>query len=298
MNATRPATTSHAGRVLRSPSHEDLGPLLGHGAGRLTHVLSDELQSSAGVERHRVTGDRAGVGDLGNPAVLGVQPVGGGAGGDHLDLLRAHRKTLAAALDHVRDADEIGDELVDRVLVEVFRGRHLLDPAVVEDGDPVRHRQRLVLVVGDVDEGDADVALDRLQLNLHLLAQLQVEGAERLVQQQHPRPVDDRPRQRHPLALAAGELSRLAVAVAGQADHLQRRVAAPRPLGLVDLRHFQPVGDVVADAHVGEERVVLEDGVDCAFVGRQAGDVDACQFDPAGGRVLEPRDHPQRRRLA
>src|ERR1700760_4294919 len=51
-----------------------------------------------------------------------------------------------------------------------------------------------------------------------------------------------------PLALAAGELGRLAVAVAGEADHLQRLVAAALALGLVDFRHLQPVGDVVGDA--------------------------------------------------
>jgi hypothetical protein len=39
--------------------------------------------------------------------------------------------------------------------------------------------------VRDVDEGEADVLLDPLQLDLHLLAQLQVERAERLVEEQH-----------------------------------------------------------------------------------------------------------------
>ena len=48
-----------------------------------------------------------------------------------------------------------------------------------------------------------DLVLDALQLDLHLLAQLEVEGAERLVEQQHLGPVDQRPGQGHPLALAA-----------------------------------------------------------------------------------------------
>jgi hypothetical protein len=43
-------------------------------------------------------------------------------------------------------------------------------------------RRSLLLVVRDVYEGDADLALDRAQLVLHLLAQLQVERAERLVE--------------------------------------------------------------------------------------------------------------------
>ena len=91
----------------------------------------------------------------------------------------------------------------------------LLDPALVEHGQAVAHGQRLLLVVGDVDEGDADLALDPLELQLHLLAQLQVQGAERLVQQQHLRLVHDRAGQRDPLPLAAGQLDRLAVAEPG-----------------------------------------------------------------------------------
>jgi hypothetical protein len=68
--------------------------------------------------------------------------------------------------------------------------------------------------VGDEDEGDAE-PLQRLQLLLHLLAQLQVERAQRLVQQQHLGLVDQRARQRHALALAARKLPGLAVAIAG-----------------------------------------------------------------------------------
>ena len=60
----------------------------------------------------------------------------------------------------------------------------------------------------DVHERDADLALDALELDLHLLAELEVERAERLVEQQHLRLVDDRAGERDALPLAAGELHR------------------------------------------------------------------------------------------
>ena len=85
----------------------------------------------------------------------------------------------------------------------------------------VAHRQRLLLVVRDVEERHPELALQRLQEHLHLLAELQVERAERLVEQQHLRPVDDRAGERDPLALAAGELHRLALAVLVEAHHLE-----------------------------------------------------------------------------
>src|SRR2546430_980722 len=55
----------------------------------------------------------------------------------HPDLLRPDRDAPAVALDDVRDADKAGDELRLRVLVDVRRRTDLLDPAIVEDGEPV-----------------------------------------------------------------------------------------------------------------------------------------------------------------
>jgi hypothetical protein len=49
---------------------------------------------------------------------------------------------------------------------------------------------------------------------------------------------------------------------------------------------------------VREQRVVLEDRVDLALVGRVARDVAAGELDGARVRALEAADEPQRRRLA
>ena len=89
------------------------------------------------------------------------------------------------------------------MLVDLGRRPYLLDAALVEDRDAVGHRQRLLLVVRHVDERDPDLALDRLELDLHLLAELEVERAERLVEQEHLRAVDDRAREGDALTLAA-----------------------------------------------------------------------------------------------
>jgi hypothetical protein len=70
------------------------------------------------------------------------------------------------------------------MLVHLGRRAHLLDPALVEDRDAVAHRERLFLVVRDVDERHPELLLDLLQLDLQLLAELQVERAERLVEEE------------------------------------------------------------------------------------------------------------------
>ena len=118
-----------------------------------------------------------------------------------------HPRT-SAGFDDVGAADKIGDEPRARPLVDFLGVADLLDPSVIEDGDPVGHRQRFALVVRDEDEGEAERVLQGLQLALHRLAQFQVERAERLVEQQNFRAQDERARQRHALALAAGQFAR------------------------------------------------------------------------------------------
>ena len=63
--------------------------------------------------------------------------------------------------------------------------------------------------------------LQQLQLELHLLAQLPVERAERLVEQQHGRAVHQGAGERDALLLAAGELGGLAVGEAAHPHHVE-----------------------------------------------------------------------------
>ena len=169
---------------------------------------------------------------------------------------------------------------------------------MVHDSDAIGHRHRFFLVVGHEDEGDPDLLLDALELDLHLLAQLQVECAERLVEQQDRRPVDERPGERHTLGLATGQLGRLATLVAWELDQIEHLRDPGPDLRIADLGAPQPESHVLVDRQVREQRVVLEDGVDVPLVRRQPGNVLALELDQAGGRCLEPADHPQRRRLA
>src|ERR1019366_7859461 len=51
-------------------------------------------------------------------------------------------------------ADEVGDEPAGRMAVDVLRASALYDVAGIEHRDLVGQRQRLGLVVGDIDRGD------------------------------------------------------------------------------------------------------------------------------------------------
>ncbi len=78
--------------------------------------------------------------------------------------------------------------------------------------------------MGDVDERRADLGLDPLELDLHLAAQLEVEGTERLVEQQHLGLVDQCPGQGDALLLATRELHRPLAGLVAELDEVEHPV--------------------------------------------------------------------------
>ncbi len=152
--------------------------------------------------------------------------------------------------------------------------------------------------MGDEDEGDADLALDALQLDLHLLAQLEVERAERLVEQQDLRVVHERTGQRDALLLAARQLRRPPLLVSGQLDELEHERHLVANLVRRRAAAAQAERDVLEHAEVREERVALEDGVRRPLERRKVRHVGVAEEDPALADLLEAADHPQGGRLS
>ena len=76
----------------------------------------------------------------------------------------------------------------------------------MHDRDAVGERQRLDLVVGDVDHRVAELLVQPLDLDPELGAELGVEVGQRLVEQEDVDVAHQRPADGDALALAAGEL--------------------------------------------------------------------------------------------
>src|SRR5690606_20768143 len=110
------------------------------------------------------------------------------------------------AVENIGFADKRGDEAGLGHRVDLAGRAHLLNAAAAHHHDPVGHGERFILVVGDVDKRDAQGVLQRLDLKLDLLAKLEVQCAQRLVEQEHLGLHHQRPGQSHPLLLPAGEL--------------------------------------------------------------------------------------------
>ena len=129
---------------------------LGNGAGELSRSLRDDVDVLGADDHvHRLVGGEAAV--------------------QALELLAVHAHHAVGVHDAVNDvalANEVGHKGVFGLVIDVQGGADLLDIALVHDHDGVRHGQGLLLVVGDIDKGDAHLLLNVLQLHLHVLAQL------------------------------------------------------------------------------------------------------------------------------
>ena len=158
-------------------------------------------------------------------------------GGD-VERLAAEPHAAVAHLHRQHDglADEAVHEGGRRIVVDLAGRADLLDAALVHDDDAVGDFQRLLLVVGDEDRGDVDFLMQRAQPLPQFLAHLGIERAEGLVQQQDARLDGKRARERNALALAAGELVRIAVGKPVELHEIEQLLDAgadrrPRPCG-------------------------------------------------------------------
>ncbi|MPL80520.1 hypothetical protein SDC9_26421 [bioreactor metagenome] len=221
------------------------------------------------------------------------QPPRGGLDHDCLTLAAKH-----GALDHVGMTDEPRHHARGGPLVDLLRRAALRDHALFHHHDAVRHHQRLALVMGDVDRGDADALLQVADEEAHVVAQRGVEIGERLVEEQHRRLDHQRAGQRDALLLPARQFPREAPLVARKPHHLEHLGDAGGALCGCDLAHLEPEGEVFRHRHVREERVGLEHHAEVAMLGGDIGHLPRAEQQPAAVDRLEARDAAQRRRLA
>ena len=126
---------------------------------------------------------------------------------------------------------------------------------------------------------------------------LGVEAAERLIQQEHARPLDQRLRDRDALTLAAAHHVDAALQQFADAEELGRDRDAVVDRRLRHLPQPQREGDVLVDVEVRIEPDRLEHHRHVAALGRNVGDVLRTEEYPPGARHLDAGDDVERRRL-
>ena len=199
---------------------------------------------------------------------------------------------------HRRLPDEVGDKRVCRAVVDHFGRVQLYQFAVVNDRDPVGHRQRLALVMGHVNRCHAELAVQVLELDLHPFAEFLVQRRQRLVHQQNPRSEHECTCQRDALPLPTGQLIDVARAKPGELDRLQRLFDTRRTLRTGDAAQLQGKADVVRDIHVRKQGIALKHHAHFTLVRWRQNDLVFAKPDAAGVRAVEPGDRHQQRGLA
>ena len=170
-------------------------------------------------------------------------------------------------------------------------------PAAGEDGHAVGEADGLVDVVGDEQDGGAHLGEDLRELGLEVPAELGVDGAEGLVEQEDGRVGGERAGHADALALSTGELVREAAAVGphGQADQLEHLFHAASGAGTVPAEELRHRRDVGLDRPVRQQADVLDDVPDpAAELHRVEGrGVDVVEQDAAARGFDEAVDHAQ-----
>src|SRR6185437_6771332 len=156
---------------------------------------------------------------------------------------------------------------------------------------------RFLLVVGHVNERRTDIAVDLRKLELQPLAELEIERAERLVEEQDGRAVYEGAGDGDALLLSSRQRPGKPVAELLEADKTERLLDSAPRLRRRDTRHLQAETDVRSHGHVREKCVGLEDGVDAAPIRRQTVDAAVADVNLAARRIHEAADQVQRRRL-
>jgi hypothetical protein len=98
--------------------------------------------------------------------------------------------------------DKASDEISRRGIINIFRRADLLQFAIADHRDPIRHAQGLFLIVGYQDRCGAQAVQNFSDFPAHLRAEVRVQPVEGLVEKHHPWTGRQSTRQSDPLLLA------------------------------------------------------------------------------------------------
>ncbi len=210
----------------------------------------------------------------------GTDSVGFGKGHvlrPHAELRCAGRRTRRHASRqkiHARRADEVADESVARALEQLRCGADLHRAAACHHDDLLRERQRLDLVVRDVDQRQLQLGVNLLQLAPQLPLQVRVDDGQRLIEQHRTHVFAHQAAAERDLLFGIGrQASGALVQLAGEFQHLGDLADA-----LLDLvtRHtpvLQRKGQVLRHRHRVVDDRELEHLRDVALLRRLLRDI-------------------------
>ena len=141
------------------------------------------------------------------------------------------------------------------------------------------------------------LAWRRLEFELHFLAQLLVQCAQRFVHEDDCRIVDQAAGDGDALLLAARQFARLPPGDFRKAHQFKHLGNLGLDHARLELSNPERKGNVLEHGHVGHQRVVLKNHAQSPLVGRHLGNVLAVDPDATGRRPDHAGNQVEDRRL-
>ncbi len=204
----------------------------------------------------------------------------------------------ALGLRHLALADQQLDVGVADFILQRLGSALGDDPAAVDDPDVVGQLVGLLQVLGGEEDGGA-VVVQRPHLLPDRFPADRVEPGGRLVEEEHPRFVDERGGEVEPALHAARVGADAAVGGGGEVDPFQQCVGPFAAFGRRQALQGRLQADQLTARHQRIERRFLQGDTDRApDLAGFGDDVVAGDSGAAAGRQQQRRQHPHRRRLA
>ncbi|MDY5014477.1 MAG: hypothetical protein SO063_00260 [Eubacteriales bacterium] len=121
----------------------------------------------------------------------------------------------------------------------------------------VSHKERILLAMGDHQDGQTALPLEFQQKIPYFGVQITVEPGERFIQQQNPGLDRDRSQDRSQLLLAAGQLMRLAVHMLYKPKSPRQLLQPPFDLGTGNAARLQGKSRILKNRHMRKQIVSL-----------------------------------------
>ena len=187
---------------------------------------------------------------------------------------KTHRhRRCHASLKNITLADKISHESILRLVVDFFRRPDLLDCSIRHDYDFIRHGKRFFLIMRHIDKGDPQLVMHGFQFQLHLLAHLQIQCAQRLIKEQDIRFINNRPGNGDALLLSAGKRGYPPLFKPFQIHDFQYVFYLLPDLFFRQVFQIETERDIIINIQVREQRIPLEYRIDRPSVGRELADV-------------------------
>src|SRR5262249_38093374 len=136
------------------------------------------------------------------------------------------------------------------------------NPPTLDEQDATRGMTRVLRLMADEEQGEAEIAAQRLDEIQHLAPLGRAEGSEGLVQQQERALAHQAAGERHALALAARELARQPRLEAGQPDMIEGRADTGPGRGIEAQSRVDAQPDILRRGQMRKQIVLLEQGGD------------------------------------